>query len=38
MWLAALIGMDADEMPPKMTIDKALDAAARRDAIDRERP
>jgi len=33
----ALIGMDADDMPPKMTIDTALDAAARRDALDRER-
>jgi superfamily I DNA/RNA helicase len=33
----ALIGMDADEMPPRTVIEGALDAAARREAIARER-
>lgn len=33
----AIIGMDADEIPPKSVIEGAIDAPSRRDAIDRER-
>jgi superfamily I DNA/RNA helicase len=33
----AMIGMDADEIPPKSVIEGAIDAPSRRDAIDRER-